>query len=433
MDNEIKKLLKDNLLKTPSKDFTAQTMQKIHEVHEGHQVKRKINRWFILSPLAAAAVSGLFLIFFWPWGSPGTISWADVQKQLEQVHTMTAKARYELTIQSWKQTWGYMKVYVKDPGLRRCEIYDTEDDLKTIKPEPQWISIFRSERGMSKGLTLHPDSHWAEMWTGISHTYGTEPSTQVLKISSEQNINHALEIWDKMKIVTEDKTKRIGSQLINGKLTVGFSFEIPAKELGLGEWSPAIIPGKIWVDCNDGTPMLSELEYKTGHGDHTVHFVYSDIQWNVPIDDKLFDLTPPTDWHISNHLNDSIEYTNVSIKPNVTLVIGPEGQEPLSTTMDVIRLVKTERSTDPNVDLGCTGLITIELTPAASKRVHDYAEAHPDIPIFVNFNGQIKAAAKLDMAHPTHLSFDISPLRLSMFKVEEKYANTIAAVELDKP
>jgi len=117
----------------------------------------------------------------------------------------------------------------------------------------------------------------------------------------------------------------------------------------------------------------------------------------------------------------------------VTLDIGPEGREPLATTGDVTGLVKTERSTDSNVDPSCTGLITIKLTPAAAKRLHDYADAHPDKPIIVNFNGEIKAAAKLDAAHPEQVSFDITQLRLSMFKVEEKYAATIAAIENNKP
>jgi outer membrane lipoprotein-sorting protein len=432
MDNEIKKLLKDNLLKIPSKDFTIQTMKKIHEEYEGCQAKRKINRWFILSPLAAAVVLALFLIFFWPWGAPGTISWADVQKQLAQVHTMTARAYYELTIPGWTQTWGSMKIYLKDPGLRRCEIYDTEDDLKTIKPEPQWISIFKFEPGISKGLTLHPDSHWAEMWTGMSHTYGTEPSTQVLKISPEQNINHALEVWDKMKKVTEDKTKRIGSQIINGKPTVGFSFEIPANDLGVGEWIPATIPGKIWVDSNDGAPILSELEYKTGQGDNIVHFVYSDIQWNVPIDERLFDLTMPVGWHVSSHLDNSIEYTGVGLRPGVTMEMGPEGQKPLAAAADVAALVKTERTANPDYAPSCTGLITIELTHAAAKRLHDYTEAHPDKLIVVNFNGQIKATANFDAEHPTQLSFDITQLRISMFNIEENYT-TIASIGKNKP
>lgn len=47
MDNEIKRLLKDNLLKIQSEDFTAQTMQKIHEIQEGLQFKRKI-KWLCL-------------------------------------------------------------------------------------------------------------------------------------------------------------------------------------------------------------------------------------------------------------------------------------------------------------------------------------------------------------------------------------------------
>lgn len=430
MDNEIKKLLKDNLLKIPSKDFTARTMQKIHEMQEGQPIKRKISRWFILSPLAASALLALLVTFFLPWGSPGTISWADVQKQLEQVHSMISTSYCELTTPSLTWKWSYWKTYLKDPGLRRIEIYDSEDDLNTPRSEPQWISISKIEPGQSMGMTLHPDAHWVEIWSGVSHTYGPEPSAQFLRISPRENLKHALEQWDQMRKITADKTKRIGSQVINGRPAVGFSFEVPARKLRLGDWAPEKIPGKIWVGRDDGVPMLIELEYETGQGDNKVRYVTSDIQWNVPIEESLFDLTAPAGWGISRHLENSIEYTAISLSPSVTLKIGPEGQPSLVTAEDVAGIVKTERTTNPDDDLGCTGVITIELTPAAAKRLRDYADAHPDKPIVVNFNGQIKVAAKLDAAHPTQLSFDISQIGLSMFKLEEKY--TTAAIKKNK-
>jgi hypothetical protein len=158
----------------------------------------------------------------------------------------------------------------------------------------------------------------------------------------------------------------------------------------------------------------------------------SDIKWNVQLEEGLFDLSVPAGWSLIKYRNDeSAEYTGYGFKPRITLQIGPEGQKSLAATGDVTRLVKTERTANPDYDPGCTGLITIELTPAAAKRLHDYANAHPDKHIIVNFNGEIKAAAKLDAEHPTQLSFDITQLRLSMFKLEGKY--TTAAFEKNEP
>jgi hypothetical protein len=426
MDNEIKKLLKDNHLIIPSKNFTDQTMQKIHEMHEDHQAKRKISRWFVLSPLAAAAALALFLTFFLPWGSPGTISWADVQKQLEQIHTMTARFGGENT------TYGYKKLYIKDSSFRRIELYEPNDDLSAFKPEPDWVFILKNEAGLTKGLTLHPDSRWAEMWTGNTHSYGPEPSLQIQEniTTLQQFLKYTFGVWNQIQKITANETKPIGSQIINNKPAVGFSFELPAKELGLDIWEPLKIPGKIWASRHNGVPLLIELEFNLGTL-RNIHIIVSDIQWNAPVDEKLFDLTPPVGWRVSNHLDDSIEYTNINLRLGVTLNIGPEWQKPLATAGDVTGLVRTERSTDPNVDPSCTGLITIELIPAAAKRLHNYANAHPDKPIIVNFNGEIKAAAKLDAAHPAQVSFDITPLSISMFNMEEKF--TTAAIEKNKP
>ncbi|MGD8834941.1 MAG: hypothetical protein PVJ19_08380 [Desulfobacteraceae bacterium] len=426
MDNEIKKLLEDNLLKIPSKDFTAQTMRKIHEVQKEQPVKRKIRGWFFLSPLVSAVALALLLTFFFPWGSPNTISWAEVQKQLKQVQTLSIRYNIEIITPTSNILWNRMKIFAEDPGRFRCEIYDPKGERDT-PTEPQWISILRREPGRLKGLTLHPDSHWAEMWTEIFHTYGQEPSTTHLgRIFDRQNLNFALDSWNKMKQITADKTRRIGSRLINGKPAVGFVFDVSAQELGLDACEQATIPEKIWVGRDDGVPLLTELEFKTCLGIN-VRLVASDIQWNVPFDERLFDFHVPAGWGITRHLDKSIEYTGIGLNPSVTLEIGPEKQASLVDAGDVDAVVKTELTADPDYAPECTGIVTIALAPAAAKRLQDYAKAHPDKPIVVNFNGEITAAAKLDAAQPAHVSFDITRLRLPMFTLEEKY--TTAAIQ----
>ena len=55
------------------------------------------SRWAML-PLAAAAALILFLLFPWKGDLNGSISWADVQKQLEQVRSVS----YKICI--WRET-----------------------------------------------------------------------------------------------------------------------------------------------------------------------------------------------------------------------------------------------------------------------------------------------------------------------------------------
>lgn len=170
-------------------------------------------------------------------------------------------------------------------------------------------------------------------------------------------------------------------------------------------------------------PLLIEVESKVGKEKRRIE--WSDIQWNVPLEESLFDLTVPAGWGLGRHLDDynnSVEYTGFCFNPSVTLEICPEGQEPLVTAGDVAGLVKTERTTYPfPKNTSRIGLITIELKPEAAKRLCEYAEAHPDKIIVVNFNGQIRVAAKLDAAHPTQLSFDITLIRITKINLEKNY------------
>jgi outer membrane lipoprotein-sorting protein len=426
MKNDTKNILKDNLLKIPSTDFTARTMRIIHEMQAEQPVKRKIRGWFFLSPLAAVVVFVLLLTFFLPWGSPSTISWAEVQQQLKQVQTLSMRFNIEIITPTSNIVWHSMKILVKDPGRFRCEIYDPEGEFDPLS-EPQWISILRSEPGLIKGLTLHPDSHWAEMWSEIFHTYGQEPSTtNIGRIFHRQNLNYALESWNKMKRVTVDDTKRIGNRVINGKPAVGFVFDVSAQELGLDDCEQVNIPEKIWVDRDDGVPLLTELEFKT-HLGKKLRLVALDIQWNVPLDESLFDATVPAGWGISRHLDKSIEYTDIRLSPSVSIEIGPNEQSALVDAGDVAWVLKTEQTSDPDYAPECTGIVTIELTPGAAKRLRNYAKSQPDNPIVVNFNGEITAPAKLSRVHPTQVSFDITQLCLPMFRMEEKY--TTAALQ----
>lgn len=71
MDNEIRKLLKDSILKVSSEDFTDQVMQKIYEeMHDGARIKIDI-QWacfftclsFLLFPIVLIFSQNLFSIY----------------------------------------------------------------------------------------------------------------------------------------------------------------------------------------------------------------------------------------------------------------------------------------------------------------------------------------------------------------------------------
>jgi hypothetical protein len=58
------------------------------------------------------------------------------------------------------------------------------------------------------------------------------------------------------------------------------------------------------------------------------------------------------------------------------------------------------------------------------QRLRDYADTHPDEPIVVDFNRQIKVVPNLYVAGPAQLSFDLSLLDLSLAELEAGYFTT---------
>ena len=421
-DNKLDRLigLGEPLPRMPE-NLKARIRTKLAEVGQKSVKKNFLfRRWAIVSPLATAAVLALYLIFFWPGGSPGTISWADVQRQLEQIHTMTARIYTEYKSFDGKWRDDCMKIYLKDPGISRVDGCDTGADLDTLKSGYRLITVQKNESGPREMLMLNPRSrraYWSAMYLDTRRTSFMFPSLW-MGIPPSKDINFATELWTWLKQVTEAKARRLGRRVINGRLAVGFGFEIPVFQPIYKESTH----GKIWVGRDDGVPLFMELEYNDYKGQKVRRFEWSDIQWNVPLEEGLFDLTVPDGWSLERkHNNEWIEYTGFGLKSGVTLEAGPEGQKPLVNAGDVACVVKAERNTSSKPYPFLTGLITIELTPEAAKRLRDYADAHPDKTIVVNFNGKINVAVVLDAAHPTQLSFDISPIRLTENMLVEKY------------
>jgi len=151
---------------------------------------------------------------------------------------------------------------------------------------------------------------------------------------------------------------------------------------------------------------------------------YSDIQWNVPLDESLFDLAVPEGWSLSQIRIESVEYANALLAPGVTVQIGPEGRAPLAETDDVARVVRGDQTTHPDSDIPPDLRITIELKPEAIQRLREYARANPKDLIIVDFNRQIKVVPNLYGAGVSQLSFDLGVLNLSLAELEKRYFTT---------
>lgn len=366
-----------------------------------------------LFPLAAAAALIFFLLFPWKGDLNGTVSWADVQMHLDNVHTVVSEVKIVTSNKDGNRKVINGKVYHKDPGLTRSEIYGEQNDLDTLFPEPQEIYIDRREPGRSELLTLQQGSKQAEWTTRIFRTAGPEyPPTLIVDVASE--------IWQIMKKLTEDNTRFIGDRVINGTPAVGFSFEGTAREIIRSPDVTGKAHGEIFVRPENGVPIYVEAESQTRFG-QTTRLEARDIQWNVPLEESLFYLSVPAGWQLKRTWIEIAEYTGAKLAPGISMRVGLDGKEPLVDAADVAEVVRVEQTTFLKSDTPGYMNVTIQPKKEAYQRLYSQAKANPKMIIVVDFNGQSKSVTRLDENSPGQLVFDLNWLNISLSELENRY------------
>jgi outer membrane lipoprotein-sorting protein len=393
-------------------DLKSRIRSKLVEVEQESSKKSFLPGHRIVWALAAAVVM-VFFIVFWNGGSPAAIVWADVEGHLDQVHTLAFSGFAGISSTTGMRITGSAKIFYKDPGLSRIEVYPPDPGPGSVEEAPQRIIIARNKPGSSEGVTLYPGARRAELFDTVFLTDGPKPPSRPPMDLASFN-------WELMKEITADKTRRIGDRVIKGIPAVGFEFNIPGQVYVNPERH---IRTQLWASADDGTPLLVEVEFRDPLGQN-VRTEYSDFRWNVPLEDDLFDLSVPEGWSLSRIRTESAEYADAGLAPAVTLQIGPEGREPLTGTEDVVRVVRGEQITCPDSDIPGDVRITIELKPEAIQRLRDYARSNPRELIVVDFNAQIKVVSNLYGAGPSQLSFDLSLLDLPLADLEAGYFTT---------
>jgi len=414
LDNNLDRLLE---LGQPApvmpEDLKARIRSKLTEAERESVKKRSFpSRWAVW-PVAATIMVAVILIVLWYGNSSKAIAWADVQGRLNQVHTMTLSAITRISEPTGMRITGRSKLYYKDPGLARAEEYPPNSSLGSGEEKPRKITIIRWDPGGSRGLTLYPEFSRAELSESLFLTDGPKPP-------SLPPVDLASFNWELMKKITADETRRIGDREVNGIPTVGFEFEIPDWAYGNSDRKAR---AQLWASGDDGTPLLLEVEYRDPQGQN-IRAECSDFRWNAPLDESLFDLAVPEGWSLSQMRFESAEYANAGLAPGITLLIGPDGQAPLTETEDVARVVRGKQWTHPDSDIPPDVRVTIELKPEAMQRLRDYANANPKELIILDFNQQIKVVPNLKEAGATQLSFGLSLLDLSLAELEQRYFTT---------
>ena len=413
LDENLDRLLKlGNPVPGMPEDLKSRIRSRLAEMEPVSRESKFLPGRRLVWPLAAAAVL-VFFIVFWNSGSRTSIVWADVRGQIDRVHTLTLSARTRTPAATAVRVPGYYRIYYKDPGFARAEEYPPDTVPGSAGEAPRKITIVKREPDHSEGIVLYPGARRAEQFESVFFADSFQPTSQ-------SPIDLASFNWELMKEITSDQTRRIGDRVINGIRAVGFEFEIPDRLFGRqGGQGRA----QLWAAEDTGTPLLIEVEYRNPYGQITPT-EFSDIRWNVPLEESLFDVAVPEGWGVSRTRTESAEYANARLAPGITLQIGPDGRAPLTETEDIIGVVRGEQITHPSSEIPRAVQITIKMRPEAMQRLRDYTRANPDKLIVVDFNRQIKVAANLKEDDPSLLYFDLSLLDLPLANLEAIYFTT---------
>jgi len=224
----------------------------------------EVNLWRLPSALAAgiALAIGLAWMIFGQRGA--TVAFADVVQKLKQTHT------YILTITT--SGMPSMRVVTKNK-IVRMEMQDS-------------VTISNEETG--KTLNLYPSAHEAVL---------SQLPMDKIKLQ-------AARFGGMFRDLVIGKEKRIGEKVIDGRLVVGF-------ELPMSNAFPALSGSTsvYWIDPDTKLPIEMEL-HQNGP---PVLDVHETCQFDVPVDDALFDMTPPAGYHLRDLTADS------STKPSLPL------------------------------------------------------------------------------------------------------------------
>ncbi|MCE5230359.1 hypothetical protein LLG95_12310 [bacterium] len=230
-------------------------MNKVETEKESFMKTLISNRWARLGWAGSLAAVVVFVFVMVGPGSKSGVAFADVAARLRTAQTMvyTIIMKMEgLPPEMQKHMNGGMDIQVsyKQPGLMRMNMMDG--------------SIYSvMDTRTRKGISV----------TGPQKTYINIDATSIS--ANQFNPTDAIE---KMRTLPERADKDLGTKEIDGRRLWGFMVHENATEM------------TVWADPKTGDPVVVEMTFDGMKG---VSGTMKDFQFDVPLDDKLFDTTPP--------------------------------------------------------------------------------------------------------------------------------------------
>ena len=308
----IEKLIKNIDIDTNAK-IDEEVLVEVVETFEKSKVKKtsaiEQNMWRIImkskiTKIAAAAVIIVAVILGLNiTGGPeiASVTWGDVLKEMEKIPTVIFNMTNVTTLGDNKTMSSESKVY--DAGENGCRI----DMYMNGEPFMQKYRL--------------PKEKVAYRIRPKEKTY----SRFVLSESQAETESDFPRQWVKI-ILSEDYTK-LGRGNINGIDVEGV--EVHNSELLEGDEGVVLL----WVDIETNLPVRMELEGKmmVGGAKRPMKFVMDDFQWDVELDESVFEPNIPEDYRLID------EQKSTQVEQKSPKVLTDEEKDELLKAKEVVR------------------------------------------------------------------------------------------------
>lgn len=306
----------------------------------------------------------------------GSIVWADVVKQIRMVETMSYEWTHTEVMNPGSESEQAEKpergrAYSQDPGKFRWESLDENGEIRQIV-----ISLASGDKRRTMAYNLARQGKWDTFTTsGIA--------------VNKDELYRTEFVWKTLESATSEQAIRIGEKVIDGKSAVGFRTTPRNKNFGLLTLFNSTL--EVWVDQATAIPIYIEVQfqYDDSHQEDVFdRLVMKNIHWNVPMDQKRFQLPEGEDTSVRE--DKPLFFSRTQLKDNVTVWVGPRGGEPVVTEKDIAKVscgvTSIERIDGREIH---KTVIYFDLNKDGEEKMRSHTRTHTNEKLLIDFNGEI--------------------------------------------
>lgn len=352
--------------------------------------------------LSAAASIAIVAAVVWGLrsGSGNGMVWADVARNIQEAHTMVGwsmdgSARY--------------RFYVKDPGLWRSERYA---GVAASQPAAE-----EAPEGLEIGTYTETGRQWVAWYPGSKRVI----HNRFVGCPHPPPCEAAM-YWITLKKIGSDDARKVGEEQIGSVQTVVFEAPIRAAFAGIEKGMPDKGTVRVWVSKDTKVPVRVD----TLHGNPPTgefHGMVTDLDWNVPLADELFQLPTFDDGWTSYDIC-HVCFSNHTLKQGVKVSLGPAGGPPIVTEADIEQIESGMEANQNPPGAIIKRDVTLRWTKTAADRIVEYAKAHAGVTLVLAFDGRIQSKVEKDWTAPgvaQGIGLNIASLGITLEQFEQDY------------